>query len=515
MTKDLLIHNARCLTMVETRVYDWVHILGDKINDLGNGDDYKKHITKTTVQIDAQGGSVLPGFIDSHFHVVQAALNALSLDLSEVTSFEEIGKLVKEKNRANPGKAIHGIQLDRNRLREKAFPDRNVLDKLCNDVPLLIDSIDYQVSMLNTYALLYYKIPFTLEGIHFDQKKMPTGVITHFANARLRENILNDIPSTLRVKAVENFLKCVLKNGITTIHAMEGGRLYSDKDADFIYEYADHFDIDLVLYYQTMDVQKVVSLGLKRIAGGMYLDGTFNARTAALFHDYTDAPGNRGSLNVTQEELNQFVLECYQNRLQLALYAVGGRAIEQAITAHEFASHKTGVLGLRHRLEHVELPSEEQIKRAKNLGIIFSMSPSYESIWGGQGKMYEARLGQRCLITNPFREITDQEVLICGGSDCDVTPADPIQGIHAAVNHPVKRHRLNVYEAIKLFTTNAAFAIFEESRKGTIEIGKLADLVILSQDIIRCSEAQIKDIRVRNTIKKGRVVFSAEGQDKC
>lgn len=513
MNKDLLIYNARCLTMAEKRVYDWVYVVGDKIKDLGFENDYKKYLTNSTVQINAQGSTVLPGFIDCHFHVVQAAVNAFSLDLSEVTSFEEIENMVKAKVLANPGKTIHGIHLDRNKLRERRFPDRNVLDKFCNDVPLIIDSVDYQVSMLNTYALLYYKIPFTLEGIHFDEQKMPTGVITHYANARLRENILNDIPNKVRFKAVDNFLKTVLKNGITTIHAMEGGRLYSDKDADFIYKYADHFDIDLELYYQTMDIQKVVSLDLKRIACGMYLDGTLNARTAALFHDYKDAPGIRGSLNLTQEELNQFVLECYQNRLQLALYAIGDRAIEQALDAHEFASHKTGISGLRHRLEHVELPCGEQIKRAKKLGIIFSMSPTYESIWGGQGKMYEERLGDRYLLTNPFREIEDQGIVICGGSDCDVTPADPILGIHAAVNHPVLQHRLEVYEAVKLFTSNAAFAIFEESHKGSLEIGKIADLVILSQDILSCPEDKIKEIRVRNTIKKGRVVFSAEGQD--
>jgi hypothetical protein len=501
--------------MAEAQDFDWIYVVGDRIKDLGYGQDYKKYVAKTTLLIDAQGGTVLPGFIDSHFHVVQAALNALSLDLSEATSFEEIGALIKEKAQSNPGKSIHGIQLDRNKLREKEFPDRNVLDKFCDDVPLLIDSVDYQVSMLNTYALLYYKIPFTMEGIHFDQKKMPTGVITHFANARLRENILNDIPNSLRIKAVEQFLKSVLKKGITTIHAMEGGRLYSDKDADFIYAHADHFEIDLVLYYQTMDVQKVVSLDLKRIAGGMYLDGTFNARTAALFQDYSDAPGSRGSLHLTQEELNQFVLECYQNRLQLALYTVGSRAIEQAIAAHEFASRSTGVSGLRHRLEHVELPSEDQIKRAKELGLVFSMSPAYESIWGGPGKMYEERLGERYKATNPFRQIEDQGVIICGGSDCDVTPADPIQGIHAAVNHPVEDHRLNVVEAVRLFTSNAAYAIFEEAQKGSIEVGKLADLVILDQDLLRCPDSQIKNIQIINTIKKGRMVFSAEGQGTC
>jgi len=383
-----------------------------------------------------------------------------------------------------------------------------VLDQYCNDAPVFINSVEYQKSVLNTYAMLYYKIPFTLEGIDFDENQMPTGIITHQANAILRENVFRNIPNERRMDAVENLIKNIVKKGITTVNAMEGGRLYSDKDAEFIYENFDQFQIDIALFYQTMDINKVKEMNLNRIGGSFYIDGTFSARTAALSFDYADCPGSKGGLNFTQEELNEFVLECYLNKMQLALYTIGDRAIEQAITAHEYAIEKTGISGLRHRLEHVELPNGSQIKRAKKLGLIFSMTPTYEYLWGGPNKLNGERLGEHYKDTSPLHEIISEGVIICGGSDCDVTPADPILGIYSAVNHPVEKHRINVYEAIKMFTVNGAYAIFEEDKKGTLETEKLADIVILDQDILHIGKNKIKDIQVVTTIKSGEIIFN-------
>jgi hypothetical protein len=257
-----------------------------------------------------------------------------------------------------------------------------------------------------------------------------------------------------------------------------------------------------------MDINKVKEMNLDRIGGSFYIDGTFSARTAALSFDYADCPGSKGDLNYTQEELNEFVLECYINKMQIALYTIGDRAIEQAITAHEYAIEKTGTAGLRHRLEHVELPNGSQIKRAKELGLIFSMTPTYEYLWGGPNKLNGERLGEHYKDTSPLYEIISEGVIICGGSDCDVTPADPLLGIYSAVNHPVEKHRVSVYEAIKMFTVNGAYAIFEEDKKGTLEIGKLADIVILDQDIFRIGENKIKGMKVLTTIKSGKIIFN-------
>lgn len=508
MSTDLLIINGKCLSMVDGNVFDWVFIRDEHIEDIGTGKDYKKHLGGSTKVIDAKGASVLPGFIDSHFHVVQASLNSRSVDLNAARSFKDIGEAIAQAAKKNPGKAIRGIRLDRQNLKENRMPDRTLLDKYCKDVPVFINSVEYQTSSLNTYALLYYKIPFTLTGIEFDENQVPTGVISKQANMILRENVLRNIPDGTRLEAVTGFLESVVACGITTVNAMEGGRLYSDKDADFIYEYSDRLAIDVALFYQTMDTSKIKQMGLGRIGGCLYVDGTFGARTSALSFEYADAPGNMGGLNFTQEELNDFVLECYQNHLQLGLYTIGDRAIEQAITAHEYALERTGVIGLRHRLEHVELPTKEHILRAKNLELIFSMSPTYETIWGGPKKLYAKRLGDNYKITNPFREIIEAGVVVCGSSDCDVTPPDPLLGIYSAVNHPVEEHRVDLYNAIKMFTINGAYAIFEEESKGTLEVGKIADLVILDTNILETPKDKIDKIAVNTTIKNGKIILN-------
>ncbi len=508
MNKDILIINGKCLTMADDAKYSWILARDGEIRHMGRGDGYKKHMEQASKIIDAKGATVLPGFIDSHFHVVQAALNSRSLDLSKAASFRDIGALISEAAKTSPGKNIRGIGLDAQNLKEGRLPDRTVIDRYCKDAPVFINSVEYQTSVLNTYALLYYKIPFTLEGIDFDENQVPTGIITHFANVLLRENVLRSIPNSTRMETVSEFLESVVQKGITMVNAMEGGRLYCDKDAEFIYEYTDKLSIDVALFYSTMDIMKIKEMQLGRIGGCLYVDGTFGARTSALTFEYNDCPGNMGGLYFTQKEMNQFVLECYSNKLQLALYTIGDRAIEQALAAHEYALDKTGNTGLRHRLEHVELPTLDHIRRAKKLGLIFSMSPSYEYIWGGPNRLYQERLGENYKRTNPFRQIIREGVIVCGGSDCDVTPADPLLGIHSAVNHPVEAHRIPVYEAIKMFTCNGAYSIFEESKKGTLEIGKQADIVILDSDILATECEKIKDIKVMATIKNGRILHN-------
>lgn len=508
MLADILIKNARCMTMENKEIVDWVAIQKNRIIALGFGSEYEPIIGRDTIILDAQGKTVLPGFIDSHFHVVQTALNSISLDLSDVKTHEELGERIQKASKSFTGNYIRGIRIDENQFKEKSYPTRVLLDKYCNDIPVLINSYEYQVSMLNTCAMLYFKIPFTAEGIEMDDKQMPTGIFRKQANAILRTNILKNISIAVRKKAISGIMATLVMNGITTVNAMEGGFMYSDKDAEFLYEYGKDFPIDMVLFYQTMDIEKIKTMGLKRVGGCLYIDGTLGARTAALSFEYADCPGTMGSLRLTQQEINDFVLQCYKNNLQLALYTIGDRAIEMALNAHENALYQTGNTGLRHRLEHTELVNEKQIIRAKDMGIVFSMQPAYETYWGGRGKMYEQRLGDKYVRTNPFKKIIENGVTICGGSDSDITEPKPLLGIHSAVNHPVLEHRVNVYEAVKMFTCNGAYGIFEENEKGTLRTGKLADIVILDKDILKTPIDQIEKIKVVVTIKSGEILFN-------
>ena len=222
MKRDIIIINGKCLSMSNRDQYDWLVVRKDQIVDIGYGEGYKKHQEKGGTLLDAKGGTVLPGFIDSHFHVVQAAINSTSVDLSQAQSFEDIGDLIFEASRNKPDKVVRGIRLDEQNLKEGRLPDRTVLDHYCKEIPVFLNTVEYQKSALNTYALLYYKIPFTLEGVEFDENQVPTGIITHYANVFLRENILRSIPNARRLEAVKSFSQTLIESGITTINAMEG-----------------------------------------------------------------------------------------------------------------------------------------------------------------------------------------------------------------------------------------------------------------------------------------------------
>lgn len=509
MEVNILIINGKCLSMDCNIVYNWMGIRDNRIVALGFNDEYKNIISHFNTLIDAQKKTVLPGFIDSHFHMVQTALNRCFVDLSDAKSFKDIEDLILKAGRKNPGMNINGIRIDQNNLVEKRLPNRYEIDKFWNDTAVWLNSYDYLTSALNTYGLLYYKIPFTQVGIEYDDKNMPTGLFKFNANSKLRANILNEITDFYRLDALRQLMPYLAESGLTTVNAVEGGIVYCDRDAAFINDVIKNKRVylDIELFFQTFDLERIQYMGLKRVGGSLYVDGTFNSRTAAISFDYNDAKGVRGTLTFTQDKLDVLVEQCYRRNLQLALYTVGDRAIDMALKAHERAVKLTGNISLRHRLEHVELPTNEHIKKARDMGIIFSMQPTYELIWGGPNKMYAERLGDKYKDTNPFRRVIDGGVKICGGSDSDTTVINYIYAIYAAVNHPIVQHRVKVIEAIEMFTCNGAYAINKEDEKGFFKEGYIADIIVLDSDILEVNKEDIKDIKISKTIKSGRIIY--------
>ena len=236
MKASLIIANGCCLTQDDNKSFDWIASDGERIAALGHGQTYRELMSDRTILIDARKCTVLPGFIDSHFHVVQTALNSQCVDLGDAKSFQDIGDLIYERYNKEPNRPVHAIRMDIHNLKEKRFPTRQDLDRICSDTPVWINSSEYQTSVLNTCALLYYKIPFTVQGVLFDEKQMPTGVFQRQANAMLRANISNQYSDFYRMDALQNIMPQVAEAGITTACAVEGGPIYCDKDAEFINE---------------------------------------------------------------------------------------------------------------------------------------------------------------------------------------------------------------------------------------------------------------------------------------
>lgn len=232
MEASVIIKNGKCLSMDHDRIYDWLVITGDRITACGWGDDWENFHAEQV--IDAGHNSVLPGFIDSHFHMVQTSLNRQYIDLSQAESFDDIADLIRTEGEKNPEMSIQGIRIDEDNLKEKRLPNRQELDKMWNNSALWLNTYDYLTSALNTYGMLYYRIPFNQVGVEFDDKNMPTGIFRKNANDMLRANILNDTDDFFRLDALKQLMPILAAQGLTTANAMEGGKVYSDRDAEFI-----------------------------------------------------------------------------------------------------------------------------------------------------------------------------------------------------------------------------------------------------------------------------------------
>jgi hypothetical protein len=304
----------------------------------------------------------------------------------------------------------------------------------------------------------------------------------------------------------------ILQRGVTTIHALDGGPRNPGATA-FLLEIRGVLPLKIVLYNQSMVIREVLDLGLPRIGGCICADGAFESHTAALFEPYADEPDNYGTLTYPQEEMSDFILRAHQAGLQSAIHCEADRAIEQVLYAYERALRYFPRKDHRHRIEHFEIPTENQIERVARAGILTAMQPSFlPAFFFRDGvERYEAFLGRsRLKRIHPYRTMLSHGILMAGGSDSPVTRIDPLYGIEAAVNHPHSDERLSVLEAIRLYTINGARFAFEEEQKGSIEAGKAADLVILSEDPCAVVPEKIGSITIEMTLVDGEIVFKNE-----
>jgi predicted amidohydrolase YtcJ len=518
LTYDILFRNGHIITCNNKNdIYQWFAVKDGFIKKLGANEPNDMILENSEEIVDLNGNTVLPGFYDTHVHLVQTGLNYLGLDLYHVTSLEELfQKISTQIKHKTPGTIIRGYHFDVTKVLEKRFPTRKELDKVSPSNPIWINSIEFHTSALNTSALTMIDLPYHIDGIARDERNLPMGLFTGKASAFVRNRMLKRIDDRARMKGVSIAVQNAIKMGVTTIHAMEGGFTFHEKDAQFIFKNSSSFPIDILLYYQTFDLEKINSMNLKRLGGDIFLDGSFGSRTAAISSEYSDDPNNKGSLYFSQKELNYFVKEAHQKDLQIALHAIGDRAIDQALKAYEYAISFKDDYDNRHRIEHFELSDESHMKRASNMNLVISVQPAFEHRWGFKDGMYEHRLGiERARRTNNFRKMVDHGLKLCGSSDSDITSINPIYGIHCAVNHSKPEYSVTVSEAIKMFTINGAYSCHEEAFKGSLEENKLADFVILDQNPYTIELANIKDIQIISTYKEGIQIYSVSSKNRA
>jgi len=484
-----------------------VVIEGGRIVKTGSNADVQNFIDQGWPVLDLKGKTVLPGFIDTHEHMMLTGLLTAAVHLDDVENVAQILERVADRaGQTEKGGWIRGSYLNEQNIAEKRMPTRTDLDQVCSEHPVFLLHTTGHMCAFNSRALEIINLPLNLEGVDMESGR-PTGVVRD-------PGILTYVHPTMskfiaekeKIEFLQQASQMALDKGVTTLHALDGGDL-GPGDTRVIWANRDKFTVRVVCYNQSMDLSEVKELGLPRVGGCICADGAFEAHTAALFEPYADEPDNYGELTYSQETMDKFILEANRAGLQIAVHCESERSIEQVLWAMEKALRDFPRTDHRHRLEHLELPTSNQLERMARAGIMTGMQPAFIPAFIGRENMeiYETLLGRgRLRRVHPYRTILDHGIPICGGSDSPVTPYDPLAGIQAAVNHPNADERVSLYEALEMFSTTAAWSAFEEKEKGTIEPGKLADLVVLDNDPFAVDAGKISDIKIEEVFLGGR-----------
>ncbi len=448
-------------------------------------------------RIDLAGGTLLPGFIDAHTHLIHWGLRFVRPDLGDTQSLDEaLERVSLAHHRLPPGGALLAEGFDDSRWGRPRFPTRADLDAITTERPVILRRVCGHMAVANTKALSLLPADASTDpdsGLLVEDAAM--GLSRHFP------------PSSAELdQAFAEAQKSYHAMGVTAVHDMatpEHLRAYARAAAAG----GLRLSITAILTRPHLDLLAGAGLGAGWSRGRVrvwgvkfFADGSLGARTAALLDPYEDAPGETGMLLLTRDELAAAVRTGEEAGIPLAVHAIGDRAVRTVIDAFAAggAQASTG-----HRIEHLEMVAAEDLDRMKRMGIIASLQPNFIGRWGQAGGLYETRLGRRrTALMNPLRRIRDRGIPLILGSDA--MPAGVLPGLAAAVAAPHPGQRLTPAEALEGATRDAAAAVGDHEG-GRIVPGARADFVLLDRDPLSGDGAL--QGAVRQTLVGGETVW--------
>jgi len=503
---SIILFNANVIPMEEGRRYQSVLIKEGIIMFTGSNEEVLAR-AEGIPAIDVKGATVLPAFFDCHVHALTTGMNALAIDLYDVENIPALVEILKKADREyEPGRWIFCKRFDESRIKEGRPP---VMDELIGiHRPVFISDRGKHYTVVNRLAFDALGISADLEGVRLDIDGKPNGRLQDQSNRTAQAEFFARWTPEERKKAIHTTAQLAASRGITTIDAIEGLDS-SDEDVPIIAEAIGELAIEMRVWWNTDSIAKPLHMGWKWWGGDFLLDGSIGSRTAAFDEPYADADTN-GYLNYTDEQVYDIIDQSLTHDMAISFHCIGQRGIRQALDQMEKALEQHPEKSASHklRLEHFGWPDERDILRCANMKIKLSTQPAFTYLRGGPGTVYHQRLGEeRNRRAYPLRRLLDAGIILGGGSDSDVTPMDALLGIHAAVNPPYPENALTPYEAVRMYTSDAARVAFEEDRKGKISVGMQGDLVVLDADPMTIDSQKIKDIKVLYTIHKGEIIF--------
>ncbi len=499
----LILAGARMPTLGDPEI-DTLIVCDDRIAAIGRWQDIKGQLPRRGLLRDLAGATLLPGLVDAHVHVAATGFLETAVDCTHIHTLPELFRSLEIAAATHaPGELILGLRLSTDALAEQRDPTRAELDTAAPNHAVYIRHITGHASFANSRALALLDFSANQPGVCLDDEGYPTGRLiaqaTQLATQRMYQHYAAQIGYEAAFRATA---ERAAEAGCTTIHALDDLSAVRELVA-----LGPSLPVRVVPYAQTFDLKAVQELGLKRIGGchACALDGDFDMHTAALLEPYVGAGEECGVLYHDDAFLEAFVCEAHRSGMQLAFHAVGDLAVEQALRAFERAQLRYPRAEARHRIEHAQLITREQLERARAAGVVISVQPAFNHFWPHQ--TYPPYVGNRASRIDPIGTLYRAGVPLAGGSDSTVTPLEPLLGIHSVVNHSRSEERLSVAEAIDIFTRGGAYASFDEHRRGVLEPSFDADLVVVDQNPFDIDPEELYDLQVLMTITRGEIVF--------
>jgi predicted amidohydrolase YtcJ len=531
---ELIIHGAKVWTVNPAQPEaQAVAVLNGRIVAVGADAAIDQWRGPATRLVDAGGKRLLPGFDDAHVHFAAGGAALGSMQLNDATSAEEFARRIGERvKQTRKGEWILGGNWDETKWNPAEVPTRGLIDRVAPDTPVVLRRYDGHMVVANSLALKLAGVtaatPDPPGGVVVrDLKGEPTGALKDAATDLLAHVIPGKSHGERR-RAIERALQVAAGAGVTSIQDMAPD--YADV-AVYAELLAEHRLTTRIYVAPTIaNVEDQVKIGIRRAFGSPWLrlgavkafaDGSVGSRTAYFFEPFVDQPTNRGILR--EEMLPLSVMSGRMKRadaaaLQLCIHAIGDAAISTILDLYADIDKRHGPRDRRWRIEHAQHMAAKDFARFASLKVIASVQP-YHAI--DDGRWVEARIGHdRASRTHAFRTFLDHGVRLAFGTDWPVAPLDPMLTLYAATTratlddkHPqgwFPEQKLTIQEAITAYTTGSAYAEFQESDKGSIEPGKLADFVLLSADVLAIRPEAIRDVKVLRTWVGGELAYQAD-----
>lgn len=531
---DLIITNANVWTGDDgQRSAQSVAVLGDRIVAVGSDNDVLLWRGAGTKMIDAGGKLLLPGFNDAHVHFADGGRQLDSVQLNDATSAEEFVRRIAERAKITPkGEWITNGDWDETKWNPPNLPAREMIDPVTPDNPALLSRYDGHSVLANSAALrlagITAKTPDPAGGtIVRDTRGNPTGVLRDAA-MDMAYKVVPPPSHDQRVRAVKRALEHAASLGVTSVQNMNPD--YAD--IAVYSELLQNGELTARIYAAPLitGVEDQAKIGIRHAFGGPYLrigavkafaDGSLGSHTAYFFEPFTDQPDNHGLLSDEMQPLSLMrdrMMMADAAGLQICTHAIGDQAISIVLDLYTDVVKSHHGAERRFRIEHAQHMAEKDFARFAQLDVIASVQP-YHAI--DDGRWAEARIGHdRASRTYAFRTFLNHGVHLAFGTDWDVAPLNPLLTVYAAVTRATldgknpsgwfPEQKLTVAEAVHAYTMGSAYAEFQEKEKGSIEPGKLADMVLLSDDIFSIDPVKIRDVKVLKTIVGGKVIWDPD-----